>query len=116
MAEGYRWVAHLDDGSAYPEYFGGAARGWKSVPYARVISLELVPQRIDLPDLRIPITPGQTPVLFRRNRTDIDLGSGEQTRAPAITVIGWMDEDDAHYWAAYADGRVVETEDLTTIN
>lgn len=113
--EDFIWVAHLDDGTAYPEHGpDGVARGWASVPQARVISLELVPQRDGLPDVRIALTPEQTPVLFRRRYVTVSM-DGVTRSTHTVSVIGWISDHDAHYWAAYPDGTVVEARDTTTI-
>lgn len=115
LTDDYHWVAHLDDGRAYHEHDDqGVARGWASVPQEHVISLELIPQRDGLPDVRIPIMPTQRPALFRRRQFTIS-PAGVVSGDRSITVIGWESDLAAHYWAVAPDGTLIETDDATTI-
>lgn len=110
----YQWVAHYADGTRVPEYVDGVARGWRDVAHARVVALELVPQRDGLPSPLVRIPDDATPVMFRRRTVALDL-SGTVTPGDTWTVIGWESADAARYWAFDAAGRSRVADDRTAL-
>lgn len=102
--EDFTWLAHLDNGEAYPEHDArGVARGWRDVPHDRVTALELIPTRPDVSGLCIAIMPEQEPVCFRRRCVTVRI-DGTVTDSRTVTVIGYESDTGNRYWAVESNG------------
>lgn len=111
----FAWLAHLDNGETYAEHDAdGNARGWASVPHARVTALELIPTQPDIAGLRIEIAPEQKPVYFRRRFVAMR-GDGAVTGTRTVTVIGYESGAGNRYWAVEANGDNRTVRDRTEI-
>lgn len=113
--EDFVWVAHLDNGSTFPEIdANGGEHGWREVPTDRVSAIELIAQRPTHHDVRIEITHDAMPVFFRRRYVRLANGSGQVSR-DGVTVVGWESSSERWYLVIDADGNNRTVRDLGAI-
>lgn len=114
MAEAYRWLAHYDDGSVYPETDPetGAGRSFTTVAGHRTVAVELAALVDGVPArLLVDVRPeqGEQPVCFRRRTCRLDLATGETIPEATLTVVGVEGPAGSRYCFVTEDGTVVLT-------
>lgn len=119
----WHWRFYYADGTQFNEFDeDGTDHGFAEVDLAQVVALELVPQRPNLPNHIVLITPQeQRPIFFRRRAKPLLLSADavQVTGHLTVTVIGWQEtvqgQNVTHYSAFFDDGSSFATTDHDTL-
>lgn len=109
------WLVIYENGHIESEIDAeGRARGWAEVSHEQVQELRFL--RDDLRDeLQITVPPGAEPILFRRNRIEVDPVTEQEVSHAVIPCVGYRLGDQERYDFRLPDGRVLSTPDLQAV-
>jgi hypothetical protein len=116
--DNWTWRVVYTDGSTLDEHDeAGVPRGFASVELSRVRTVMWLPLRSDRQGyaVRIDVTAGQRPILFRRRRVLVNLTTDAQEDGGTIHCIGYQQTvrgvNVSSYLFIYPDGSALLSDD-----